>query len=61
MPAKSKLTCPVCGMEVDQNPEFKTGHQGQTYYFCSEEDKKEFQKHPSTHLRKESEKKHKAA
>ncbi len=26
---------------------------GATYYFCSEEDKKEFQKHPLMYLRKQ--------
>ncbi len=38
---------PVCGMEVD--PKFaagKTVHKGQTYYFCSPECKKTFEKNP---------------
>ncbi len=47
------LTCPVCGMNVDQNTEFKEGHGGETYYFCSENDQKEFRKNPSQYLKKE--------
>ncbi len=50
---KSKMSCPVCGMEVDQNSEFKAGHAGETYYFCSENHKKEFQQHPSKYLKQE--------
>ncbi len=53
MPKKEKIKCPVCGMDVDQDSEFKAGHAGETYYFCSDEDKKEFQKHPSKYVKKE--------
>jgi YHS domain-containing protein len=49
----STLTCPVCGMEVDENSEFSTSSQGEIYYFCSDEDLKEFQKHPSQYLTKQ--------
>jgi Cu+-exporting ATPase len=51
--AKNKITCPVCGMDVDKDSEFKAGHGGETYYFCSEEDKKEFQQHPAKYLKKQ--------
>ncbi len=47
------MKCPVCGMDVDQNSEFKVDHSGETYYFCSEEDQNEFQKHPSQYLKKQ--------
>lgn len=50
---KENMTCPVCGMDVDENSEFKAGHGNETYYFCSEEDKKEFQSHPAKYLKKE--------
>ena len=43
MPAtKIKANCSVCGMDV--NSKFKADYKGQTYYFCSENDKMEFQK-----------------
>ncbi len=50
---KEKMKCPVCGMDVDENSKFKAGHAGETHYFCSEQDKKEFQKHPSKYVKKE--------
>jgi YHS domain-containing protein len=40
-------------MDVDEDSEFSAGSQGRIYYFCSEEDMKEFQKHPSQYLRKQ--------
>jgi YHS domain-containing protein len=40
-------------MEVDENSEFSTSSQGEIYYFCSDEDLKEFQKHPSQYLTKQ--------
>jgi YHS domain-containing protein len=53
MAKKEKIKCPVCGMDVDQDSQFKASHADETYYFCSEEDKKEFQDHPSKYVRKE--------
>ena len=50
---KDELKCPVCGMDVDMNSEFRASHSGETYYFCSENDKKEFQNHPSKYLKQE--------
>lgn len=47
MPArKVKMNCSVCGMDVARDSKFKADYKGQTYYFCSENDKKEFQKRP---------------
>lgn len=40
-------TDPVCGMEL--NPQTAAGqseHQGQTYYFCSESCKRQFDQNP---------------
>jgi YHS domain-containing protein len=44
---------PVCGMVVDpQSPYTITyEHQGQTYYFCSEECLKKFQADPDSYVR----------
>ncbi len=58
MPVKSKtenkLTCPVCGMDVNENSEFKASSQGETFYFCSEEDKQEFKIHPSKYAKQKA-------
>lgn len=43
---------PVCGMEI--NPETAAGkseYQGQTYYFCSEHCKKQFDKQPDKYVK----------
>ncbi|HEX7296841.1 MAG TPA: YHS domain-containing protein [Pyrinomonadaceae bacterium] len=38
---------PVCGMEVDeQDAAGRSQHQGQTYYFCSEDCKEKFDQNP---------------
>ncbi len=47
---KEQIKCPVCGMDVNENSEFKVSREGETCYFCSEEDKKEFQAHPPKYL-----------
>ncbi len=50
MPAtKVKANCAVCGMEVGKDSKYKADYKGQTYYFCSESDKKEFQKRPQVY------------
>ncbi|MCL5117233.1 MAG: YHS domain-containing protein [Candidatus Marsarchaeota archaeon] len=36
----------VCGMDVDENSKFKSNHNKQNYYFCSESCKKEFDRNP---------------
>ncbi len=35
---------PVCGMQVDEQK--AAGHQGQTYYFCSQGCKRKFDENP---------------
>jgi YHS domain-containing protein len=50
MPAsKDKANCPVCGMEVKRDSKLRAEYKGQEYYFCSESDKKEFEKHPQVY------------
>ncbi|HEX9021995.1 MAG TPA: YHS domain-containing protein [Nitrospirota bacterium] len=50
MPAtKNKVNCSVCGMDVDRDSKRKADYKGQTYYFCSDSDKKEFQKRPQVY------------
>ena len=44
---KEQIKCPVCGMDVHEKSEYKAEHEGETYYFCSEE---EFQAHPPKYL-----------
>ncbi len=43
---------PVCGMEVDPTTAMdKSTYQGKTYYFCSSEDKQEFDKEPQRYAK----------
>ena len=43
---------PVCGMEVDpKTAANKSNYQGKTYYFCSQEDKKAFDKEPQKYVK----------
>jgi len=42
---------PVCGMTVDTATSPKSEFKGKTYYFCSIDDKKEFDKAPSTYIK----------
>ena len=44
---------PVCGMTVDTANAPKTEFKGKTYYFCSIDEKKEFDKAPSTYIKVE--------
>jgi Cu+-exporting ATPase len=44
---------PVCGMMVDTSNAPKTEFKGKTYYFCSIDEKKEFDKAPSTYIKVE--------
>jgi YHS domain-containing protein len=44
---------PVCGMMVDTATAPKTEFKGKTYYFCSIDEKKEFDKAPSTYIKVE--------
>jgi YHS domain-containing protein len=42
---------PVCGMMVDTATAPKTEFKGKTYYFCSIDEKKEFDKAPATYIK----------
>ncbi len=43
---------PVCGMEVDpKTATAQSNYQGKTYYFCSSEDKKEFDMQPQRYVK----------
>jgi len=63
MPAtKNKINCSVCGMDVSRDSDIKSEYKGQTYYFCSDGDKKEFEKRPHVYAGIEKmSKSHKAA
>ena len=42
--------CPVCGMEVDPKTALTSVYKGKTYYFCSEDHKKQFDAAPEKWL-----------
>ena len=42
---------PVCGMTVETATAPKSDFKGKTYYFCSLEDKKEFDKAPANYIK----------
>lgn len=42
--------CPVCDMEVDPKTELKSEYKGKTYYFCSDDHKKQFDAAPEKWL-----------
>jgi YHS domain-containing protein len=44
---------PVCGMTVETATAPKSDFKGKTYYFCSIDDKKEFDKAPATYIKVE--------
>ncbi len=45
----------VCGMEVDKKtPAAKIDYDGQTFYFCSENCKKQFVEEPEKYIPKEA-------
>jgi len=49
-------TDPVCGMDVDEKKSSaKTEYDGQTFYFCSSECKREFQEDPESYTTEEHE------
>ncbi len=42
---------PVCGMMVEKATAPTTQYKGKTYYFCSLDDKKDFDKAPATYIK----------
>ena len=52
-PAAKKVTDPVCGMEIDPaTAAGKSVYAGKTYYFCSKDEKAQFDKDPEKYLKK---------
>ena len=50
-----KVADPVCGMEVDPaTAPAQATYAGKTYYFCTLEEKEQFEKDPGKYVRKES-------
>jgi YHS domain-containing protein len=47
----TKAQDPVCGMTVATDTALKSDFKGKTYYFCSIDDKKEFEKSPSAYIK----------
>jgi YHS domain-containing protein len=45
---------PVCGMMVETATAPKSDFKGKTYYFCSLDDKKEFDKAPASYIKVET-------
>lgn len=45
-----KARDPVCGREVDKTTPYKSNYQGERFYFCSNEDKAEFDRNPVKYL-----------
>jgi YHS domain-containing protein len=48
---KKEAQDPVCGMMVEKATAPKSEFKGKTYYFCSIDEKKEFDKAPSTYIK----------
>jgi Cu+-exporting ATPase len=51
--AAGKVVDPVCGMEVDPKTAASATYKGQTYYFCSADEKAKFEKDPERYVKKE--------
>ncbi|MBN2251918.1 MAG: YHS domain-containing protein [Candidatus Altiarchaeota archaeon] len=51
--AESKCPkCPVCETEIhERTAQYVTDHEGQRYYFCSPDCKREFSKGPAKYVR----------
>jgi len=46
------MTDPVCGMEVDErNSQYQSQYGGETYSFCSQQCKDEFEQNPEHYAR----------
>ena len=46
-----EATDPVCGMTIETKNAPTSDYKGKTYYFCSVEDKKEFDKAPASYIK----------
>jgi YHS domain-containing protein len=52
MMSEGKSADPVCGMMVDPGTAPSATYKGKTYYFCSEDDKRKFEKNSEQYLKK---------
>jgi len=51
-----KVLDPVCGMEIDKDEAVATfEHEGETFYFCAEGCKKQFEEDPMKYIEMEEE------
>jgi len=50
---KKKFTDPVCKMAVEKNS-LSIIYEGTTYYFCSEDCRREFERNPEKYVEKEA-------
>lgn len=48
-----KAVDPVCGMEVDTATDFFSFYKDRVYYFCSAEDKTEFDRRPDDFIKRD--------
>ena len=48
-PRNNKHVDPVCGMKVS-NDLLKADHQGESYFFCAEHCKQQFEKNPEAYI-----------
>ena len=49
------VTDPVCGMQIDSSQaEAQTVHEGQAYFFCSQECRRTFEENPKEFLKQKS-------
>ena len=54
---KTQVKDPVCGMMIDPaTAAGKAQYKGKTYYFCSREEKAQFDKSPQTYIKAEASK-----
>jgi YHS domain-containing protein len=46
-----RVTDPVCGLSVVKDPELATTYKGQTFYFCSNQDRATFKRNPAKYVK----------
>jgi YHS domain-containing protein len=48
--ATARAIDPVCGMQVYEDSDFFSYYKDRVYYFCSAQDKTEFDRHPEEYV-----------
>jgi YHS domain-containing protein len=51
MTTTNQLTCPVCGMAVDETSSHSASYDGKQYYFCSQGCQDQFSADPDNYVR----------